>query len=87
MLRKRLSLEKVILFGSYAEERYTVASDIDLLVVFDDEKGEEDEVYKVLMKNIKLPRVELHIIPKNDLKLYKDSKWMKIVEEEGVRIL
>lgn len=87
MLRGRLALERVVLFGSYAKEKYTVASDIDLLVIFDDEKSGEDEVYKVLMKSIKLPRVELHILPKSSLKLYKESKWMKIIEEEGVKIL
>jgi hypothetical protein len=39
------------------------------------------------MKSIKLPMVELHILPKSSLKLYKESKWMKIIEEEGVKIL
>ncbi|MEM3488363.1 MAG: nucleotidyltransferase domain-containing protein [Nitrososphaerota archaeon] len=38
VLCERLALEKVILFGSYAKGRYTVASDIGLLIVFDDEK-------------------------------------------------
>ena len=86
-LRDGLGLECIILFGSYAKDRYTVASDIDLLVIFDDEKSSEDNVYKSLMKSIKLPRVELHIIPKKEIRFYKGLRWMKTIEEEGIRIL
>jgi len=86
-LREKLGLEKVILFGSYAKENYTVASDIDLLIIFNDKKSSENEVYKGLMKNIKLPRIELHLIPKKNLKAYKTSKWMKTIEKEGIKIL
>jgi len=86
-LRDSLGLECVILFGSYAKGRYTVASDIDLLVIFNDEKSSEDNVYKSLMKSIKLPRVELHIIPKRGIESYKGSKWIKTIEREGIRIL
>jgi hypothetical protein len=39
------------------------------------------------MKNIKLPRIELHLIPKKNLKAYKTSKWMKTIEKEGIKIL
>ena len=86
-LREKLGLESAILFGSYARENYTVASDIDILVIFDDEKVSEDKVYKCLMKSIQLPRVELHLIPKKDLKTYEASKWMKTIEREGIKIL
>lgn len=86
-LKERLGLERVILFGSYAKGNYTVASDIDILVIFDDEKSSWDEVYRCLMKSLQLPRLELHIIPKKDLKAYETSKWMKIIENEGIKIL
>ncbi|MEM2312922.1 MAG: nucleotidyltransferase domain-containing protein [Candidatus Nezhaarchaeales archaeon] len=86
-LREKLGLESVIIFGSYAKGNYTTASDIDLLIVFNDEKSSEDEVYKGLMKDIQLPRVELHLIPKKDLKAYKESRWIKVVEKEGIKIL
>lgn len=87
MLREELGLEKIIIFGSYAKGNYTVASDIDILVVFDDEESGEDKVYKSLMRSIKLPRVELHIVPKRSLEEYKTSKWMEKIEEEGIKIL
>ncbi|MBS7611274.1 nucleotidyltransferase domain-containing protein [Candidatus Bathyarchaeota archaeon] len=85
--RERLGLCKVLLFGSYARGDYTVASDIDIFVVFDDEKSSENEVYKTLMKGIKLPRVELHIMSRRRFEECKDSKWIKTMEEEGVKIL
>jgi predicted nucleotidyltransferase len=82
----KLGLEKVVLFGSYAKGNYTVASDIDLLIVFNEEKADEYEVYKMLMRNIQVPRVELHIISKKDYVAAKDSKWRKIIENEGIEI-
>jgi len=85
--RKPLGLYKVLLFGSYARGNYTVSSDIDVFVVFDDEKISEDKVCKTLMKAIKLPRVELHIMSKKEFETCKSSKWVKTMEEEGIKIL
>ena len=85
--RERLGLCKVLLFGSYARGNYTVASDVDVFVVFDDGKSSENEVYKTLMKGIKLPRVELHIMSRREFEYRKDSKWIKTMEKEGVKIL
>lgn len=82
-----LGLCKVILFGSYSKGNYTVASDIDLLIVFDDEKSSEDEIRKTLMANIKLPRVELHILLRKDFETASSSGWIKTVVEEGIKIL
>ena len=67
MLSKELGIEKVILFGSYAKNRYTVASDIDILVVFDETVCDEDKVYKAIRKRVKLSRLEPHLITKNEL--------------------
>jgi len=52
-----------------------VASDIDVPVIFDDSRSTEDETYKALMRNIELPRLELHTLSKKDYELMKDSKW------------
>lgn len=80
-----LGLEKVVLFGSYAKNRHTVSSDIDILVIFDESIS--DEVYKTPMKNVKLPRVELHILSKKEYESMKGSKWIETMEKEGKRIL
>jgi predicted nucleotidyltransferase len=55
-------LKKVVVFGAYAKRRCTAGSDIDLFVVFNGSKCSKNNVYKTLMKNIKLPRLELHIL-------------------------
>jgi len=41
-LKKELPISMVVLFGSYAIEKYTAASDIDLLVVYKGEKRADD---------------------------------------------
>lgn len=82
-----LGLRKVILFGSYARGDYTAASDIDLLVVYDEEESSNNEIYKTLRRGIKLPRVELHMLSKKDYEVARSSKWIKTIEEEGVKIL
>lgn len=87
LFSESLALKKVVLFGSYAKKRYTVGSDIDLLVVFDDSNCTKDEVYKTLKKNIRLPRVELHILSMEEYAMIEDLKWIKTINEEGIRIL
>jgi len=86
-LSKQLALRKVALFGSYTKNRQTVGSDIDLFIVFDDLKCAEASVYKTLMENIRLPRVELHILSEKDYILMKNSKWIREIEAEGIGIL
>ena len=46
LLAQRIPLKLVMLFGSYAEGRYTAASDIDLLVVYEGRK--RDDIYKIV---------------------------------------
>ncbi|MGQ9514067.1 MAG: nucleotidyltransferase domain-containing protein [Thermoproteota archaeon] len=86
-LSERKALERVILFGSYAKNKYTVGSDIDIFIVFDESKIAEDKIYKNLMKVIKLPRVELHILSKKDYELMKSSKWVETIMVEGIKII
>jgi predicted nucleotidyltransferase len=82
-----LALKKVVIFGSYAKKRYTAGSDVDLFVVFDESRCTSDCVYKTLRKSIRLPRLELHILSLKEYQEAKDSKWVKTIDEEGVRIL
>ena len=58
-LARKLSLQSVVLFGSYAQEKYTVASDIDLLVVY---KGEErKDAFKTVKTTLQIPLLEPHV--------------------------
>lgn len=57
-----------ILFGSYAKNNYTAFSDIDLLVVHE---NENPELYNLLYSEIGLTNLELH--------LYNVSNFRKVV--------
>ncbi|MBS7653346.1 MAG: nucleotidyltransferase domain-containing protein [Candidatus Bathyarchaeia archaeon] len=86
-LKDELGLVRVALFGSYATGRQTVASDIDILIVHEEQICDKDKVYKKLMKSLMLPRVELHIVSKTEYDQIKSSKWMEAIEKEGKDIL
>jgi predicted nucleotidyltransferase len=58
-LQAKLPLKRVVLFGSYAEGRHTVASDIDLLVVYADPPRED--AYQVVRRSLKLRGLEPHV--------------------------
>ena len=78
-LSKKLPLKRLILFGSYASGRYTAASDVDVLVVYEGERDKR-EVYDLCWDLIGLPNLELHLYSKEEyLKLRKLKH--SIVEE------
>lgn len=57
-LAESLPLVRVVLFGSYARGDFTVASDIDLLVIY---RGEENPAaYALCKKILELPGLEPH---------------------------
>jgi hypothetical protein len=70
-LEKRLPLVRVTLFGSYARGNYTVASDIDLLVVYAGEKRED--VYALVKQALGFPRLEPHLYTEAEYRQAKDK--------------
>ena len=67
-LDQKLPLLLVVLFGSYAKGNYTVASDIDLLVVY---RGKErKDAYSVIKRTLGVPRLEPHV--------YSNSEYEKM---------
>ncbi len=56
-------------------------------MVFDDTKTSEDMVRRVLMKEIDLPRVELHPLSISDYERIRRSRWIKTIQEEGIDLL
>jgi uncharacterized protein len=58
-LAKKLPLKSVFLFGSWAKGNHTVASDIDLLIVYSGRKRED--AFAVAKTTIAIPGVEPHI--------------------------
>ena len=70
-LSKKLPLRLVALFGSYAQGRHTAASDVDLLVVYDDPK--RDEAYGLVWDSMGLPMLQLHIYTASEYEELKRS--------------
>jgi predicted nucleotidyltransferase len=86
-LKKRLPLTRLILFGSYAMNRYTAASDIDLLVVYDGR--ERGDAFKIVMDELRLPRLEPRIYTEEQYKavLIDSAKFAEVLSKEGLPIV
>jgi hypothetical protein len=85
-LEKKLPLELVILFGSFARDRFTAASDVDLLVVY---KGQErDDAHKIVMDEVRLPRLEPRIYTEEqfDRLVAESPKFAEVLSKEGIII-
>jgi predicted nucleotidyltransferase len=80
---KELSLLLVVLFGSYARGNYTVASDVDLLVVYEGEQKEE--AYAIVKRTLDIPHLELHVYSEREYEGAKDT--IKNMIKDGVVIL
>jgi predicted nucleotidyltransferase len=64
-----LPLSLAVLFGSYAEGNYTVASDVDFLVVY---KGKEKkDAYKTVKKSMDIALLEPHVYSEDEYKRLK----------------
>lgn len=69
-LKEELPISSVILFGSYARDNYTTASDIDLLVVY---KGQEiKDTYAKVKEAIDIYGIEPHV--------YTESEYRELTE-------
>ncbi len=70
-LKEKLPLLLVILFGSYAKGNYTVASDVDLLVVY--EGRERKDAFATVKKTISIPRLEPHVYSESEYEALKET--------------
>jgi uncharacterized protein len=64
ILDQELPLILVSLFGSYAKGNYTVASDIDLMVIY--EGKPRKEAYSIVKKTLSLPLLEPHVYSEDE---------------------
>ncbi len=79
-LNKKLPLQSVALFGSYAKGNYTVASDADLLVVY---RGKErKDAYSTVKKTLGVSRLEPHVYP--DSEYEKMKKTINEMTKNGI---
>lgn len=70
-LQKRLPCTLVVLFGSYARGNYTVASDVDMLVVYRGEENEQD--YAIVKQVFGIPRLEPHVYTEEEYRTAGDT--------------
>ncbi len=69
-LARKIPLSLVVLFGSYAQGNYTVASDVDLLVVY---RGEErKDAFATVKKTLDIPLLEPHVYTESDFERRQD---------------
>ncbi len=64
LLAGLLPLVRVVLFGSYATGRFTAASDIDLLVVY--EGPPRDTAYALIRKTLDVAGLEPHVYTRDE---------------------
>ncbi len=69
-LQQKLPIVRAVLFGSYAQGRYTVSSDIDLLIVY--AGPARHDAYTLVKRSLELLRVEPH--------LYTQAEYEKLSE-------
>ncbi|MCD6231393.1 nucleotidyltransferase domain-containing protein [Candidatus Aerophobetes bacterium] len=70
VLKKELPILLVVLFGSYAQDNYTVKSDIDLLIIY---RGKIKDVYARVKKVINIYGTEPHIYSEEEYTAIKPT--------------
>lgn len=77
-LLKQLPCLQVVLFGSYARGNHTVASDVDLLVVY---RGEENQqAYAMVKRLFPVPRLEPHVYAEDEYRIMQDTIQKMVVD-------
>lgn len=70
-LAKNLPLVKAVLFGSYAKGNFTVASDIDLLLVY--KEPSRKDAYALAKKTLSIPKLEVHAYSEGEYRRMRDT--------------
>ncbi len=94
-LTEKLDLKLVVLFGSYARGKHTVASDVDILIVHNSPPAVD--AYKLVKEILKIPRLEPHVYTLMEYKEMKETigkmtkdgiiLFFKNIEEENNGIM
>ncbi len=70
-LGRRLPLVLVVLFGSYARGNYTVASDVDLLVVYEGRRRQD--AFALVKGAFDIPNSQPHVYSEYEYRRLKDT--------------
>ncbi len=82
-LEAKLSLVRVVLFGSYAHGNYTVGSDVDLLIIYSGEA--RADAYAIAKRILDIPRLEPHLYTEKEYKKMKGT--ISKMSEGGIVLL
>jgi predicted nucleotidyltransferase len=69
-MKKELEVTMVVLFGSYAKDKYTIDSDIDLLVVY---SGDTKDAYATVKRAIGISGVEPHVYSEEEYRAMRET--------------
>jgi len=85
-LKKKLHVSRIVLYGSYAQGRHTAGSDIDVIVVY--RGAERCDAYKLVVKEINLPRLEPKVYTEEqfNLMIAQSPKFAETIQREGIVI-
>jgi len=79
-LAGRLPLRKAVLFGSYARGNFTVASDIDLLLIY---KGtHRGDAYSLARRLLAIPGLEVHAYSEEEYRRLGET--VRRMEKDGI---
>ncbi len=81
-LREVLPLVHVVLFGSYARGRQTVASDIDLLVVY--AGAVRGDAYALVRRTLDIRRLEPHVYAEEEYA--QVSETLEHMVQDGITV-
>lgn len=82
-LAAEVPLVRVVLFGSYATGRFTAASDIDLLVVYDG--APRHDAYELIRRTLDVPGLEPHVYTCEEAQSIRAT--IERMERDGVVLL
>ncbi|MBS7629648.1 nucleotidyltransferase domain-containing protein, partial [Candidatus Bathyarchaeota archaeon] len=86
VLKEKLPISDVILYGSYATGRYTAGSDIDLVVVY--EGCVRHDAYRIVVETLNLPRLEPKVYTKGQFESLASQsvRFTETLRREGITI-
>lgn len=86
-LEGKLPISRMILFGSYARDRYTAGSDIDVVVVY--RGSERHQPYKVVMNEARLPKLEPRVYTEEQFAavMAASPRFAEVLAREGIVIV
>jgi len=85
-LKRKLPVSRMILYGSYAQGRYTAGGDIDVIVVYAGKLREN--AYKLVTDEVRLPRLEAKVYTEEQFNalIAANSRYAETLDKEGVMI-